>query len=116
MADEPEEVSYTRALAGAIALVRPKWAIAVLTGLARGPLRLGDLLAEINEHHRVAYEPELSNKVLTETLKPLVEAGLVENAKEADTFAAASWYGLTHTGQAFIRASRPLVKWYHHHR
>ena len=110
---DPDEVPYARALESAVALVRSKWAVAVLASLAGGPLRLGDLLDEINDHHCEPGQQQLSHKVLTDTLKPLVDANLVENAKEADAFAAPSWYGLTHHGRRFIQASRPLVKWYH---
>lgn len=113
MMDEPDEVSYARALESAVALVRSKWAVAVLASLAGGPLRLGDLLSEINDHHRQPDEQRLSHKVLAHTLKPLVEANLVENERQVDAFAAASWYRLTYHGLTFIQASRPMVKWYH---
>jgi DNA-binding HxlR family transcriptional regulator len=111
--EESEEIPYARALESAVALIRGKWAIAVLSALAGGPLRLSDLLDHINEHHRQRDERPLSVKVLTDTLRPLVDASLVENAKEPDAFAAPSWYGLTHHGRTLIRSARPLVKWYH---
>jgi len=110
------ELSYAQALESAVVLVRSKWATAVLYSLARGPLRMGDLLDEVNEHHTRPGEQPLSYKVLSATLKPLIEADLVLNHKEADTFAAKSWYGLTSHGRALIRASSPLVKWYQDYR
>lgn len=106
------ESSHAQALAGAIGLVRGKWAIGVLASLAGGPLRQSDLLAEVNQHHRAPGEGELSLKVLIETMRQLRQSGLVENHRQGDKFAAESWYTLTRDGRTFIVASRPLVKWF----
>lgn len=108
-----DDIPYGRALENAIALVRGKWASAVLVKLAAGPLRVGDLLDEINNSRTGEHDEQLSYKVLNDTLKHLVEAGLVTKHREPANFAAKSWYELTIHGKTFLRTSRSLVHWYH---
>jgi len=107
------DMPYGQALDSAIALVRGKWAAAILLALAAGPLRAGDLLDEVNDNHpRADNDQPLSYKVLNDTLKPLVDAQLVVKRRERRDFAAKSWYELTTHGKTLLVASRSLVQWY----
>ena len=106
------EISYDEALERAILLIRSKWAASVLLTLAGGSHHVMDLLREINDN-RVQRRERLSYKVMNDTLKSLVDAGLISKHRETVGFATRSWCELTPHGRALLQASRPLVAWYH---
>ena len=83
--------------------------------MAAGPLRFTDLLAEIDEAEArsgLADHPKpLTEKVLTATLRSMERAHLIQNHRQAATFAGGSWYELTVHGKTLLRSLRPVVAW-----
>lgn len=78
-----------------------KWSILILLTLARAPSRfnaLGRIL------------PDISRRMLSETLKSLERDGLVWRTVTPTTPPAVE-YGLTARGASLIVALRPLVDW-----
>ena len=76
-----------------IDLLGRRWTLRVLWDLRNGPLRFGELQAE-----------EISTSVLTQRLRELTEARIVE--QRPDTA-----YALSPLGHDAYRALRPLVRW-----
>lgn len=78
-----------------------KWSILLLLTLAQAPARFNAL-------GRIV--PDISRRMLSETLKSLERDGLVWR-KVTPTTPPAVEYGLTDRGRSLIVALRPLVEW-----
>jgi DNA-binding HxlR family transcriptional regulator len=78
-----------------------KWSILLLLTLAQAPTRFNAL-------GRIV--PDISRRMLSETLKSLERDGLVWR-KVTPTTPPAVEYGLTDRGRSLIVALRPLVDW-----
>ena len=78
-----------------------KWSILILLTLAQAPTRFNAL-------GRIV--PDISRRMLSETLKSLERDGLVWR-KVTPTTPPAVEYGLTDRGRSLIVALRPLVDW-----
>ena len=76
-----------------IDLLGRRWTLRVLWDLRNGPLRFKDLQAE-----------EISTSVLTQRLRELVEARIVERTDDGR-------YALTDQGAELGRRLLPLVEW-----
>jgi len=74
-------------------LLGRRWTLRVLWDLRDGPLRFGELQAD-----------EISTSVLTERLRELAAAGIVERTDDGR-------YGLTAQGAELGRRLMPLVEW-----
>jgi DNA-binding HxlR family transcriptional regulator len=81
--------------------VGDKWSILLLLTLAQAPTRFNAL-------GRIV--PDISRRMLSETLKSLERDGLVWR-KVTPTTPPAVEYGLTDRGRSLIAALRPLVDW-----
>jgi DNA-binding HxlR family transcriptional regulator len=78
-----------------------KWSILLLLTLAQAPARFNAL-------GRIV--PDISRRMLSETLKSLERDGLIWR-KVTPTTPPAVEYGLTDRGRSLIVALRPLVDW-----
>ncbi|KFU78446.1 DNA-binding transcriptional regulator, HxlR family [Amycolatopsis lurida] len=105
------EIPYRHSVQTALDLLRGRWTVAVLAGLARGETPFKELLASINDvEKRTDRDRMLSNRVLSDTLQRAREDGLIERHAESGNFATVS-YVLTPTGRSLLRAIRPLAEW-----
>lgn len=80
-----------------------KWSLLVLHTLAgsREPLRFSALRRLI---------PDISQKVLTDTLRHLEEDGLVVRTVYAEVPPRVE-YSITERGESFMHACRPMIEW-----
>jgi DNA-binding HxlR family transcriptional regulator len=78
----------------ALDLFGGKWRVVILARIKDGPLRYGDLRRLV---------PRMSDKMLTQTLRELVERGLVEGRGGA--------YGLTPRGESARGVLASLYRW-----
>ncbi|PKR89938.1 transcriptional regulator [Pleomorphomonas diazotrophica] len=78
-----------------------KWTVLVVRVLGRGPLRFNALRREVGE---------ISQKVLTSTLKDLEESGLVSRTV-TPTKPPQVEYALTDLGRDFLIPVRSLAEW-----
>src|SRR6201996_8634408 len=83
----------------AVEIISDKWAVLVLYGLSRQPLRHGELVDLIGG---------ISRKVLTGTLRRLQQYGLVERHEEASRQIE---YRLTDLGRTLIEPIEVLNTW-----
>ncbi len=81
--------------------VGDKWTILVVTALIDGQLRFSDLNRMI---------PDISKRMLTQTLRKLERDGYVERTVTA-TVPARVDYELTQLGQSLCSALQPLAEW-----
>lgn len=79
-----------------------KWVVPIVTVLMAGPRRHGDLHDAIGS--------DLSQKVLTETLRRMERAGLLSREVRAEVPPAVS-YALTDLGRSLIEPIRHLAQW-----
>ncbi|MEC3978898.1 winged helix-turn-helix transcriptional regulator [Amycolatopsis sp. H20-H5] len=104
-----DNVSYQRRVNDAVAVLRSRWMVSVLTALALGEVQYTKLLSSINEE--AANEGAvLSDRVFTDTLRRAQEHGLIDKNGESRGFGM-SRYSLTPMGRELLRAVRPLIKW-----
>jgi DNA-binding HxlR family transcriptional regulator len=89
----------------ALELIASKWAILVLTALAKGPMRNGALLRKIGG---------VSQKMLTQTLRDLECNGLVARA-DLRTVPPHVEYRLTTLGKSLSTALGGLDRWAERH-
>lgn len=101
---------YQQGLAAAVQLLRGRWHLPVMAALVPNQLRFGDLLAEVNRYLPAGAGPDLSPKVANDTLRQMVETGLVAKTGSGDRFTAV-WYSLTDRGRSLLEAIRPLADW-----
>lgn len=88
---------------GAIELVGRRWTGAILFLLLGGHRRFSELAEGI---------PGISDRLLSERLKELEAAGIVERCPLAET-PGRTEYGLTEAGQGLAPAIEALVRWAH---
>ncbi len=81
--------------------VAAKWALPTIVALHDGSLRFGEL------HHKV---PNISQKMLTQTLRALESEGLVTRTVRAEVPPRVD-YALTADGQQAAQAVAGLVAW-----
>jgi DNA-binding HxlR family transcriptional regulator len=86
--------------------IRGVWEPAILSGLAGGPVRSGQL------RRRVA--PDLDWRTFSDTLKRLADNGLLTRTASAD--AQEVWYELTPAGQAVLELLTEMETWAQAHR
>ncbi len=99
-ADIPQEAGARRVLD----LVADKWAILVVYALADGTRRYNDL------HREIA---EVSQKMLTQTLRGLECNGLVQRTVYPSVPPKVE-YALTDLGSSLLQAMAPLKEWSEH--
>jgi DNA-binding HxlR family transcriptional regulator len=85
----------------AIELLSSKWRITIIHILRDGPLRAGEVQGAI---------PDVSPKVLTETLRGMERDGLIER-RVLSAVPARVEYGLTPMGFSLIEPLRDLCHW-----
>ena len=85
----------------AVELIGRRWTGAIVRILLAGPARFGGLKSRI---------PDLSDRLLSERLKELEDAGLVERAVEQDRPVTVS-YRLTARGRALEPALDAIGRW-----
>ncbi|MFJ3945257.1 winged helix-turn-helix transcriptional regulator [Streptomyces griseoaurantiacus] len=87
----------------AVEIISDKWAVLVLFGLSRKPLRHGELVDLIGG---------VSRKVLTQTLRRLQEYGLVERRTAEPRRIE---YALTDLGRTLVEPIEGLTNWARDH-
>ncbi len=85
----------------AIELIGKRWTGAIVCTLTEGPMRFGELGKAV---------PGLSDRLLSQRLRELEEAGLVEREVEAGTPVRVT-YSLTPMGEGLGPAIRELKSW-----
>ncbi|RKS79813.1 HxlR family transcriptional regulator [Actinomadura pelletieri DSM 43383] len=85
--------------------VTSRWATLILTGLRDGPLRFSELRAKIEG---------ISEKMLSQTLRTLVEDGLIARTVHPSTPPAVS-YRLTELGNGLTHLLHGLMTWIGEH-
>jgi DNA-binding HxlR family transcriptional regulator len=86
----------------AVAAVSGKWAIPVLAALAAGPRRHADLRRQLGAG--------VSDKVLVETLRRMIDAGLIARHTQPGP-AAVTEYRLTAAGRALLAPLAAMAVW-----
>lgn len=108
-------MSYRDGIHEAMALLNGEWVVAVLASLATQPLKYMELREEINqaEARREWASPtrQVSQKVLSSTLRRMRRDGLVMRSAEMGTSFNPVWYELTPLGQTLLMALTPVAKW-----
>jgi DNA-binding HxlR family transcriptional regulator len=101
-------MSYRDGIHEAMALLNGEWVVAVLASLATQPLKYMELRERINaaEERR-----QVSQKVLSSTLRRMRRDGLVARSAEVGTSFNPVWYELTPLGQTLLMALTPVAKW-----
>jgi len=89
----------------AVELVGKRWSGAILLVLMDGPSRFCEITQLVSD---------LSDRLLSERLKELEAAGIVERCVEADGPVRVE-YALTSKGRALEPALRELERWSHSH-
>ena len=89
----------------AIELLSDKWRIAIIHILRHGPRRTSALQGAI---------PEVSSKMLTQTLRAMVRDGLIDRKVYAAVPARVE-YGLTEMGRSLLLPLRDLCHWAKRH-
>lgn len=88
-------------LTAALAAIGGKWKLIIIYWLARSPLHLAGLRREM---------PSISQKVLTEQLRELIEDGLVHR-RETGELPAPVIYSLTDYGRSVLPIAESLRGW-----
>ena len=103
--DAPSTTQQTQGVCpdfhAAIELIGKRWTGAIVSALTEGPLRYGELGKAV---------PGLSDRLLSQRLRELEEAGVVERAVEAGTPVKVS-YSLTEKGADLRPAISELRAW-----
>jgi DNA-binding HxlR family transcriptional regulator len=81
--------------------VGDRWSVVILMSLADAPLRYTEILLRV---------PEISQKMLTQTLRCLEQEGLLQRTVYATTPPRVD-YRLTDAGRALLGALQPLARW-----
>ncbi len=89
------------AIRGVLDRIGDKWSYLLILSLAGGPQRFGRLRAEIND---------ISQRMLTETLRSLQRDGLVEREVFPTTPPSVE-YRLSPLGRSLLTPMRALVRW-----
>jgi len=88
-------------VATTIQLIGSKWKLLIIRELLTGTKRTGELKRSL---------PNISQKVLTETLKSMVQDGLVLRS-ESHSFPLKVEYSLSNLGQSMVSIFRALEDW-----
>ena len=99
--DHPEETGHCVLIGRMLSQFTGKWTVLVVRVLGRGPCRFNALRREVGE---------ISQKVLTSTLKDLEESGLVSRTV-TPTKPPQVEYALTDLGRDFLVPVRSLGEW-----
>ena len=86
---------------GAVELIGKRWTGAILWVLMDGPARFGEIQARV---------PDLSDRLLSERLKELEDAGVVERIVE-DERPVQVTYRVTESGKALAPVIREIGRW-----
>lgn len=97
------ERSFCSTFHRAIELIGRRWAGAILHVLAQGPTRFAAIRATV---------PDISPRILTERLRELEEAGIVERTVLPERPPGVE-YSLTDSGTQLHHALEPLGGWAH---
>src|SRR5690242_13243882 len=89
-------MSYREGIHEAMALLNGEWVVAVLASLATRALKYKDLRDEINQAEE---RREVSQKVLSSTLRRMRRDGLIARSAETQSSFNPVWYRLTPLGQ-----------------
>ncbi|GAA2234732.1 catDE operon transcriptional regulator CatR [Herbiconiux moechotypicola] len=92
-----------RTFQGSLELVGRRWSSGILLAIARGAHRFSEIVASV---------AGLSDRLLSQRLKELELAGLVERTVIATTPVQVR-YALTPRGADLMRSLQPLVAWSH---
>ena len=87
----------------ALDLLGPKWVPAMLVVLAAGPRRPADIRRQV--------DPEITNKVLSWTLRRMTAAGLITRRVVDDGQRPAVLYTLTPDGRALLEVTTAAAHW-----
>lgn len=98
---EPGIVGLCPKIEGAFALLARRWAGLIVFALKDGEMRFCDLEKAL---------PEISARVLTQRVRELEEAGLIERLAP-DSSTARAGYRLRARGSALAEALGPLADW-----
>lgn len=90
-----------RRFQSSVELVGKRWSSGILLAVARGATRFSDIAASVDG---------LSDRLLSQRLKELETAGLIERVVVASTPVQVR-YSLTPSGDDLIDALQPLVAW-----
>ena len=99
--DHPEETGHCVLIGRMLSQFTGKWTVLIVRVLGRGPCRFNALRREVGE---------ISQKVLTSTLKDLEESGLVSRTV-TPTKPPQVEYALTDLGRDFLVPVRSLGEW-----
>ena len=94
------------AIRGVLDRIGDKWSYLLILHLSDGPLRFGQLRRAVDD---------ISQRMLTETLRSLQRDGLVDRTVFPTTPPSVE-YRLTERGQSLLRPMRGLVDWAESHR
>lgn len=103
--ERPETASGACPSQAVMTLLAGKWALPILTELARGPVRNNALLRRIDG---------VSQKVLTQNLRELERSGLIERIDHG-TVPPSVEYRLTDLGRSLDRTLIGLDRWAERH-
>ncbi|WP_246291599.1 winged helix-turn-helix transcriptional regulator [Paraburkholderia fynbosensis] len=98
---EQKDPAVCEHLSRMLARICDKWTLLVVRTLGRGPRRFNALRRDVGE---------ISQKMLTQTLKELEENGLVKRTVTPVTPPQVE-YALTDLGDDFLRPVRTLAEW-----
>jgi DNA-binding HxlR family transcriptional regulator len=98
---EQKDPAVCEHLSRMLARICDKWTLLVIRTLGRGPLRFNALRREVGE---------ISQKMLTQTLRELEENGFVTRTVTPVTPPQVE-YALTDLGEDFLRPVRGLAEW-----
>lgn len=101
----PQEAMGHQDVEGIIGLLSKKWVILIVSALGEDTMRYNEIQERLGG---------ISPKTLSDRLKDLVEAGLVERHAYAEIPPRVE-YTLTPRGRSLRRALQPLFKWARSH-
>jgi DNA-binding HxlR family transcriptional regulator len=99
--DEHKDPAACEHISRMLARICDKWTVLVIRTLGRGPRRFNALRRDVGE---------ISQKMLTQTLKELEKNGLVKRTVSPVTPPQVE-YELTDLGKDFLRPVRTLAEW-----
>ena len=101
MSDIPAEEQHTHTAADVVGLVSDKWVVEVLHALRAGDNRYGMMQRAI---------PEISRKMLTQTLRKLERNGIVDRIDYEENPPRVE-YEITEAGDALIKRLTMMCEW-----
>lgn len=96
-----------------------KWTPAIISTLARGPMRRVEILSTINSYSVGEDWSDkrgvLHDSILTKSLKKMTTEGLLARNRRAETFPPKVYYSLTRDVLEFLEATEPVLEWARSH-